>query len=409
MNTNARINVLLVDDKPENLLALEGILKSLPVKLYSATSGNEALALVLEHDFALVLLDVQMPEMDGLETAELMRGIEKTKNIPIIFLTAIHKDQKHIFKGFELGAVDYLFKPLTDTEILKNKVGTFIDLYKQKNLLEKQAYEIEQKMTELSTVLLELQAKERLLEKQATELRNANQDLKDFAYIISHDLKAPLRAVGSLASWISTDYADKFDKDGKEQMNMLIGRVKRMHDLIDGVLQYSRVGLIRQEVVEVDLNQVFAEAIDMLAPPKSIKIKVEKKLPLTWCERTRITQVFQNLLSNAIKYMDKPKGEIKIGCVEEDGYWKLHVADNGPGIDKKYYTKIFQIFQTLNPRDEIESTGVGLTLVKKIVEMYGGRIWIESTVGHGSTFFFTLPKKENVEDKNEKPRPNSAC
>ncbi|MFQ5866187.1 MAG: ATP-binding protein [bacterium] len=391
MNEIEKINILIVDDKKENLFALENILESSELNLIKATSGNEALALLLEQEFALVLLDVQMPDMDGFETAELMRGIEKTKNIPIIFLTAINKEDKYIFQGYESGAVDYLFKPL-EPEILKSKVKVFIELYRQKKLLEKQANELEHKMTELSTVLLELQGKERLLEKQAMELRNVNQELKDFAYIVSHDLKAPLRAIGSLANWIATDYADKFDKEGKEQINLLIGRVKRMHDLIDGVLQYSRVGRIKEESGEVNLNNVVTEVTDMIAPTDNITIKVETELPSVWCEKTRIAQVFQNLLSNAVKYMDKPNGEIKIGCVEDDGYWKFHVADNGPGIDKKYFKKIFQIFQTLNPRDKVESTGIGLTLVKKIVEMYGGNIWVESKMGHGSTFYFTLPK-----------------
>lgn len=392
MKIAEKINILLVDDQPKNLVALESILESPEISLIKATSGNEALALVLEYDFALVLMDVQMPEIDGFETASLMRGIEKTKNIPIIFITAISKDEKYIFQGYESGAVDYLFKPV-EPEILKSKVQVFIELYRQKKLLEKQALKLEQKMTELSTIFLELQGKEKLLTEQAKELENANQELKNFASIVSHDLKAPLRAIGSLTNWIASDYADKFDKEGKEQLELLIGRVKRMHDLIDGILQYSRVGRIREDMVDIDLNKVVTKVIDMIVPSKNIKIQVVNKLPSILCEKTRIQQVFQNLLSNAVKFMDKPDGEIKIGCVEEDGYWKIHVADNGPGIEEKYFAKIFQIFQTLNPRDQVESTGVGLTVVKKIVEMYGGKVWVESKIGEGTTFLFTLPKQ----------------
>jgi signal transduction histidine kinase len=396
MRERKKINILLVDDKRDNLFALESILESPELELFTAMSGNQALALLLEHDFALVLLDVQMPEMDGFETAELMRGSEKTKHIPIIFLTAISKERKHIFKGYESGAVDYLFKPL-DPEILQSKVKVFVEHYRQKKLLEKQAFELEQKMTELSTVLLELQGKEKLLKKQAEELEKVNKELRAFAYIVSHDLKAPLRAIGSLANWLAMDYGHKLEEEGREQIKLLIGRVKRMHELIDGILQYSRVGRIREQMSEVDLNELVQEVIDLIAPPKNVRIKVKNELPAIFCERVRMQQVFQNLLSNAIKFMDKPRGEIKIGCVEEDGYVEIHVADNGPGIEEKYFNKIFQIFQTLNPRDEIESTGVGLTLVKKIVEMYGGKIWVESKVGQGSTFFFTMPKNENHE------------
>ena len=224
------------------------------------------------------------------------------------------------------------------------------------------------------------------------ELESANEELKNFGYVVSHDLKAPLRAIGSLADWLSTDYADKFDDEGKEHMRLLISRVHRMDGLIDGILQYSRVGRVKEVTVAVDLNRLVREVIDLLAPPKNIAVSVENPLPTVMAEPTRIQQVFQNLLSNAIKYMDKPEGEIRIACGAEGRQWKFSITDNGPGIDQQHFEKIFQLFQTLAPRDRVESTGVGLSLVKKIVEMYGGRIWLESTVGRGSTFFFTLPR-----------------
>jgi two-component system sensor kinase FixL len=224
------------------------------------------------------------------------------------------------------------------------------------------------------------------------ELESANEELKNFGYVVSHDLKAPLRAIGSLANWLSTDYADKFDDEGKEHMRLLISRVHRMDGLIDGILQYSRVGRVKEVAVVVDLNQLVREVIDLLAPPTNITVSVENPLPTVMAEPTRIQQLFQNLISNAIKYMDKPEGEIRIACSAEGRQWKCSIADNGPGIDQQHFEKIFQLFQTLAPRDRVESTGVGLALVKKIVEMYGGRVWVESRVGKGSTFFFTLPR-----------------
>jgi PAS domain S-box-containing protein len=233
------------------------------------------------------------------------------------------------------------------------------------------------------------------------QLEKTNQELKDFAYIVSHDLKAPLRGIKTISDWISTDYADKLDNDGKEQLSLLANRVDRMHNLIDGILQYSRVGRIEEEKVQVNLNKLVTEAIDTLAPPENITITIENELPTIECGQTRITQVFQNLLSNALKYMDKPKGQIKVGCVEEDGFWEFHVADNGPGIEEKYFEKIFQLFQTLAPLDESESTGIGLTVTKKIVELHNGKIWVESKVGEGTTFFFTLPKQNIRVEKNE--------
>ena len=153
---------------------------------------------------------------------------------------------------------------------------------------------------------------------------------------------------------------------------------------------------MREEKIQVDLNKVLQDIIEMLSPPENIEIKVENKLPTILCEQTRIIQVFENLLSNAVKYMDKPRGQIRIGCVQENGFWKFSVADNGIGIVEKDFKRIFQIFQTLSVRDKVESTGIGLSIVKKIVEMYGGRIWVESEPGNGSTFFFTFPVSQKV-------------
>ncbi len=224
------------------------------------------------------------------------------------------------------------------------------------------------------------------------EISSANEELTSFAYVVSHDLKAPLRAIGSLADWLSTDYADKFDAEGKEHMRLLINRVHRMGGLIDGILQYSRVGRVKEQLVAFDLPQTIADAIDLLAPPPSITISIDNMPARVWGEPTRIQQVFQNLLSNAIRYMDKPAGSIRIACVDADPMWHFSVADNGPGIDQRHFEKIFQLFQTLAPRDKVESTGVGLALVRKIVEMHRGKSGVESVLGQGSTFWFTLPK-----------------
>jgi two-component system sensor kinase FixL len=224
------------------------------------------------------------------------------------------------------------------------------------------------------------------------EIRSANEELTSFAYVVSHDLKAPLRAIGSLADWLSTDYADKFDDEGKEHMRLLISRVHRMGGLIDGILQYSRVGRVKEALADVDLNRLLSEVVDLLAPPAGITVTVDPSLPTIKTEPTRIAQLFQNLISNAIKYMDKPEGKIHIACVADGNFWKFSVADNGPGIEQRHFERIFQLFQTLAPRDRVESTGVGLSLVRKIVEIYGGRVWLESIPDAGTTFYFTLPQ-----------------
>lgn len=297
-----------------------------------------------------------------------------------------YKDEQGLFikgkpvisKPERIRAADGQFRWVTTTKVpIKNKAGKIVGLVG-----------ISRDITRLK------QAEERQTQ-LLKELESANTELKDFAYIVSHDLKAPLRGIGSLAEWLSTDYKDKFDEDGKELLDLLMGRIKRMHNLIDGILQYSRIGRLREKKDEVNLNELIKDIIDMIAPPENIKITVENELPSILCEKTRISQVFQNLLSNAVKYMDKPKGEIKIGCNEDEEYWKFSISDNGPGIDKNHFEKVFQLFQTLKPRDEIEGTGIGLSVVKKIVELYGGTTWVDSKIGEGSTFYFTL-SKENV-------------
>jgi PAS domain S-box-containing protein len=229
------------------------------------------------------------------------------------------------------------------------------------------------------------------------QLGEINQELKDFAHIVSHDLKAPLRAIRVMADWLCTDYADKLDDQGKEYLTLLTGRVDRMQGLIDGVLQYSRVGRTEEGTLPVHLEQLLPEIVENLGVPEHIAVHIAPDLPTLEADPTRITQVFQNLLSNAIKYMDKPQGNIAVACVEQDAFWKFSVCDNGPGIEQKYFERIFKLFQTLTPRDNQESTGVGLTITRKIVEMYGGKIWVESEVGRGSTFFFTFPTKKETQ------------
>lgn len=226
------------------------------------------------------------------------------------------------------------------------------------------------------------------------QVEEVNKELNDFAHIVSHELKAPLHGIKKLVEWLSADYADKLDGEGIEQMNLLSARADRMHNLIDGVLRYSRVGHSKEEQVQVNLSELVPEVIDMVTPSENITVTIEDQLPVIECGQTSIIQVFENLLSNAVKYMDKPEGKIKINCVRQDDFWKFSVADNGCGIAKEHFEKIFGIFQTLSPRDEIESTGVGLSVVKRIIDEYGGRIWVESRPGEGSTFFFTLPRQE---------------
>lgn len=228
---------------------------------------------------------------------------------------------------------------------------------------------------------------------RTAELEFANSELKNFAYVVSHDLKAPLRGISRLADWLMQDYAEAFDEDGREMVELLIGRVSRMDALIDGVLKYSRVGRIITDYEPIPLNLLVKDVIDLLAPPDNIRVTIDGELPEITGNRARLTQVFQNLIENAIGFMDKPEGMVRIGVQGEGEFWTFRIEDNGPGIAPQYHERIFTIFQTITSSEERENAGIGLALVKKIVELHGGKIWLESEPGQGSTFFFTLPRK----------------
>ncbi len=237
------------------------------------------------------------------------------------------------------------------------------------------------------------------LNKTVKDLENSNREHRDFAHIIAHDLKSPLRGIGSIADRLIRQYSDKLDDEGNNQLRLLIIRARRMSEFIDGILRYAEIGYVVEEQHDVDVNALLTEIIGETIIPDNFEVAIEQPMPTVRSERLRLKQIFQNLLNNAIKYTDKPKGQIKISCTEENGFWKFSVADNGCGIKEKYFEKIFEIFQTLTSRDKTESTGIGLTIVKKIVELYGGKVWVESKVNEGSTFFFTLPKTNNQGDE----------
>jgi signal transduction histidine kinase len=369
--------------------------------------------------YELAFVDMRMPPgWDGLKTIEHIWQIDP--NIQVVICTA-YSDYSWNEISERLGRSENLLilkKPFDSAE-----VAQFASALTQKWVLARQAAlkteqlqemvkERTDELTRANEQLTKEIAERREAQQKQTELiekvDSINKELKDFASIVSHDLKAPLRGIKSLANWLLEDYSDRLDAQGKDQINLLLGRVERMYNLIDGVLQYSIVGRTGDQVTPVDLNKFIPEIIDMLVPPENITVTIENEMPIVECEETQIMQLFQNLLNNAIKYMDKPEGRIKVGCTEVNGDWQFSVSDNGPGIEEKYFQRIFTMFQAVSVREELQGTGVGLTVAKKIVELHGGRIWVESKVGGGSTFFFTLPKKE-MGVHYEKLEANTAC
>ena len=224
------------------------------------------------------------------------------------------------------------------------------------------------------------------------EVEQAKQKLEEFIYLVSHDLKAPLRAINLLVEWLATDHADQLDEEGLKLTMLLAKRAQHMNRMLEGLLLYSRVERVSEETGTIDLNQLLPGLIKQLAPPAHISINVADELPSFQGNPNHVKYLFEHLVKNAIQAMDNTHGEITIACIEDSSHWQFSITDNGSGIEKKHFDRIFQVFQTLHPISELENIGLGLPLAKKIVESNGGQIWVESQVGQGSVFFFTIPK-----------------
>ena len=237
------------------------------------------------------------------------------------------------------------------------------------------------------------------IQKRQEDLERSNRDLDQFAYVASHDLKAPLRAIATLSGWIEEDLRDKLSEEASEQMALLRSRVQRMDQLIDGILQYSRAGRLDSRGERVDVGEMLRDLIELLSPPESFKVVADTDMPVMVTKRLRLEQVFSNLINNAIKYHDRLDGRVDVTAHRQGRFYEFSVADDGPGIAEEHHQKVFMMFQTLQPRDQVESTGLGLSLVKKLVEEEGGSIHLESKPGAGATFRFTWP----AEDVGEAP------
>jgi len=252
------------------------------------------------------------------------------------------------------------------------------------------------------------------LERRALELETANTELDDFTYVVSHDLKEPLRGIEAFSAFLAEDYADKLDEQGKRYTRVLRESALRMKDLIDDLLELSRVARIRHEHTTVEVESLLEDVrrdLEFALQEKKGDLRIQPDLPAISCDKLRIKEVFKNLISNAVKFSDKPQPVVEVTCRQDDGFYIFSVRDNGIGIKEQYHHQIFQIFQRLNRREDYEGTGAGLTICKKVVEAHGGKIWVESKVGEGSTFSFTIPKTirptEQGKDRHDGQEPGS--
>lgn len=376
---NSLPNCLLVDDLEENLIALKSLLRDEKMNIYTAKSGEEALEMLLKTEFAVALLDVQMPIMDGFELAEIMRSTEKTRSIPIIFVTAAGHDAERMFRGYEAGAVDYLIKPL-QPKIVLSKVRIFLELYQQKVLL---------------------QEKLKRIKETEAHLQDALKSRDEFLSICSHELKTPLTSLKMQIQLIERRRSKMSDEEALSPTNMLKfiqgtdRSVERIIHLVNDMLDISRVatGRLSLNLEEVTLSDLVKDVGERLMPfiemaNCQLTYQLDDSVK-TMADRFRIEQVITNLLSNAAKYA--PEGEIILKVSKDSQHARIDVIDHGEGISEEYQKKVFERFERVGSNSTVSGLGLGLFISREIIEMHNGSLTLSSELGKGSTFSVKIP------------------
>jgi hypothetical protein len=418
-----RASILLVDDRKDKSMAMETVLAELGENIVTVNSGKDALRLLLEQEFAVILLDVNMPGLDGFETAYLIRQRKSLEHTPIIFVTGISDTDTHVSRGYSLGAVDYILTPVLP-DVLRTKVSVFVELYKKNRQLKRQAERLREAHDELEIrvknrtfqlavaneslhreVAERQRAEEairyingvleqRVLDRTA-ELGTANRELEAFTYSVAHDLQAPLRNIQSYVQLLQEDWASKLPPETAHYLARIAARTKYMAQLISGLLNLSIIGKQGLKQQQVDLRGLVEEVVASLkaeSPNRNIEWKISDLSPEP-CDPDLIKQVFINLLSNSVKYSQpREQAVIEIGQTQVNGENPIYIRDNGVGFNMKYADKLFGVFQRLHPVAEFEGTGIGLATVDRIIRKHGGRIWVEAEEQKGATFYFTVGK-----------------
>ena len=412
--------ILLVDDRADNLLSLETILEPDGYHFVKANSGREALKILLtEFDFALILMDVKMPNLNGFETATMIYEREKLRHIPIIFITANHYGEENIFQGYKSGAVDYIYKPINPA-LVRAKVSVFVDLYKKNHLLlAQEKYLISVNMS------LELEVRERMISEEKVKqlnqtllenierLESVNKQLDNFAYMASHDLQEPLRKIRIFCDHLEINHKSVLNDDGKNNIEKIQRSCKRMQELIQDILTFSTLTMDKRQFEKSDLNELVKDVLnemDGYINEKNANISVEN-LPSMYVNPVLIRPLFHNLISNSIKYSKKEVSpvirissdyEFSEAETENNGhgnnrYCRIIFEDNGIGFEQEYSEQIFGMFKRLHGKTQYHGTGIGLAICKKIAEEHNGYISAISKVNEGATFIVSLPMHEEEE------------
>lgn len=395
------VKILVVDDREDNLLSIETILEQENYTVVKANSGRAALKTLLQQqDFTLILMDVQMPDMNGFETASLIYEREKLRNIPIIFITAHNQGEERMFEGYKMGAVDFIYKPF-NPELLRYKVSVFVELYQKTHQLLNHEQKLLAANKKLAREVEERKLKEekiRLLNEQLLsnniQLKTTIEELDRFAYVASHDLQEPLRKILVFSDKLQTKYRDTLDSEVGQSLDKIAKASGRMQTLINDLLKFSRQTHVNEDFVAISLDHLLLDVIADLEVEieKSFAQVQQDKLPEVWGIPSQMRQLFQNLLSNAIKFRKKDVNPVvRIYSEPRNGLERIIIEDNGIGFDAQYSEEIFMVFKRLHSYHEFEGSGVGLSICKKIVDKHSGSIRAESKIGEGSKFILEFP------------------
>jgi signal transduction histidine kinase len=398
LQTNWTISI--VDDSEVDRATYRRYLESAPnldCQIVDCESAEAALELCNRNCPDLILLDYLLPGTNGLELLQELTAQRKT--LPLIIMLTGQGSEAVAVAAMQAGANDYLVKGQLTAQTLINAITNALEKQKlqtqnadlvsnlQASIIEHQAIE-----QQLRDRVIEIEQVNLLLDRSTHLLEDRNQELDDFSHIASHDLQAPLRGISNLVAWLVSDLEGKLPIENQHQLELIQSRVLQMNALINGLLKYARVGREHIDTSPVNLSQLIAEVVDLLDPPIEFEIQFPLGLPSIYTQTLLLKQVLSNLIGNAIKYRNSPAGKVEILVEDREDCFQFKIVDDGQGIAPENHKKIFSIFQTLVSREDLKGTGIGLTIVKKIVESRGGSVWVESELGEGSTFSFTWPK-----------------
>lgn len=390
-----RPSILVVDDIRENVVAISALLASMNCRVVPAYSGNEALARLLEQPFVLMLLDAHMPGVDGFEVARYARDNPTTRDVPIIFLTALSGNHDNHMRGYGAGAVDFLTKPV-DPAILRAKIRVFLELHQANQQLmaaRERALKLEaaERLSQSRRVLLDE------LTRKNAELERANQELEQFAYLVAHDLREPLRMVTLYTGLLEARHGDALGEDGRRKTRFACEGAERLQRMLDDLALYVRIEREEHNDQPVDLGQLAADVARELGAKLSEAEAVFEyhDLPVVFGDAAQLSLLLRSLVDNSLKFRSDLPPRLALTAVTRNHAWVLSLSDNGIGVEPAFAPRAFQIFQRGHPHEAYPGRGVGLAVVQRIALRHGGSAWLEPILPHGTRVCVAIPIRQH--------------